>query len=552
MKKTLLKPLLFSGIFFLGLVLLLKNNLLFSYEDKYNFTPQDISVSDYNVEDNLYTPVSEHSMMDFSDLEGDLNIIDIRFASPLAENTFLTIASQNTNGTTTTLFSKQIDAGTKHTSIALEKKAYKHLNIQLNHNFYLKDITLRLKIFNPLQRNLKWICILTFTIILSLTLGIICTKKSAKKLTNTFAANRQGRETNLELLRIICMVFIILHHCVLHGGAVSMDYSPNKLAAYVFLPIGKICFIAFIAISMWFLIDKEFKASRFLKTWTEVFFYSVLLTIVAIFLGKRLSIVGFFSTFLPITGNSHGFAASYLLFYLFLPFLSKATKDLNKRQARYLLMWSFYAQVLSQIIGYVANYYQPIFSELTLFIFCYILTFNLKKWPIKIQDNKLFVSCVFWGIWLLLLQFNYMGLWGKNNKITDLVLNLSGNESSLLIIIAGYALFFWFKSLKIKKCKYINALATYTFGILLMHDHNILRPYVWSYFVEASAWYYSPLFILLLIVTVICIFYVCSVIDYLRITFIETPLSQTKAWRKITVKWDSLLYTDLENTNHEE
>lgn len=76
-------------------------------------------------------------------------------------------------------------------------------------------------------------------------------------------------------------MLIIAHHCVFHGGAVNMDPCANKWIALLILPDGKLCFNAFLAISMWFLVDQEFRAECFLKLWLETLFYSVLFTIAA-------------------------------------------------------------------------------------------------------------------------------------------------------------------------------------------------------------------------------------------------------------------------------
>lgn len=48
------------------------------------------------------------------------------------------------------------------------------------------------------------------------------------------------RKSNIELCRIICMLLIIAHHCVVHGGAINIDTCINKYIALFLLPGGKI------------------------------------------------------------------------------------------------------------------------------------------------------------------------------------------------------------------------------------------------------------------------------------------------------------------------
>lgn len=94
------------------------------------------------------------------------------------------------------------------------------------------------------------------------------------------------RNSSVELLRIFCMFFLIIHHCVLHGGAVGMDICGNRNIALFFLPAGKIAFDAFLAISMYFLVDQTFRMNKFIKMWLLVLFYSVLFTLISLALRK--------------------------------------------------------------------------------------------------------------------------------------------------------------------------------------------------------------------------------------------------------------------------
>lgn len=50
-------------------------------------------------------------------------------------------------------------------------------------------------------------------------------------------------------------------------------------------PGGKICFDAFIVLSVWFLIDQSFKIEHFFRTWILTLFYSITFAVVAFELG---------------------------------------------------------------------------------------------------------------------------------------------------------------------------------------------------------------------------------------------------------------------------
>lgn len=350
-------------------------------------------------------------------------------------------------------------------------------------------------------------------------------KESKTKIINSRIAKR---ESNIELLRIICMIGIIAHHCVVHGGSINMEYCTNKVISILLLPAGKIGFTCFLAISTWYLVDSEFKTIRFIKMWLEVFFYSVLFSIIAFVVTDTFTIKSFFSALLPIAGNSHGYASSYLLLYLLIPFLRKITKNITRFQARMLLVILFYAQILSQIIGYINGYYQSIYSEILLFVFCYFLSLNLKRWPIKIIYDKVICGLLFASIWLMISHIFYSQVRGNSRGLFEFISAITKDESSILYLLAGYALFFFFKNISIKHNTIINTIATTTFGILLIHDHNFFRGIVWNNIFKCSNWYYSNHFFLKILLCVCNIFIMCGCIDYLRQICFEKPLFSNK------------------------
>jgi hypothetical protein len=65
-----------------------------------------------------------------------------------------------------------------------------------------------------------------------------------------------------------------------------------------------------------------------------------------------------------------------------------------------------------------------------------------------------------------------------------------------------------------------------TFGIYLIHDNNFIRPYIWEVLLKIQLllilFYYQYMHF----VTIMVVFIVCSIIDYLRIILFERPIFQ--------------------------
>ena len=501
-----------------------KNTLFYSSDELKAFQIDENIMAAYENKDLYYSPLDETATILLSDFDFYANELIITFDSELEEDAVFTLFNSSSNVEQYVIDSQTVNSGKtllkfKFDTMYLNQLKVSAISTDGTHfvDIPTGNVSIHNSYLNILQMNKNYIFTIISIIILSILLSLLIWKMDLKYGESYTISNKTERESNIEVLRILCMFFIILHHYAIHGGAVSMDYCSNKLVAYFFIPAGKICFNVFLAISMWFLVDQKFKVSRFLKMWMQVFFYSVSLTVIVLIITDSLSIKNLISSLLPIAGNSHGFAAAYLLFYLFFPFLQMLMDKLSKRKAMLFILLLFYAQLGSQIIGIINNYTQNFASEIGLFVFSFALSYYFKKWPPAFVNDKLFNLALFGGIYLLVFEANCMtNLWEHKADIFAWVLNLSNGESSILMIAAGYSLFFLVKNIKIKNYKFINKIATYTFGVLLIHDHNYFRTFFWDSIVNSKTWYYSSFYIVRVIIMGIVIFYVCSIIDYLR------------------------------------
>lgn len=76
------------------------------------------------------------------------------------------------------------------------------------------------------------------------------------------------RNSNIELLRIICALMIVAHHYSLHGmgAAWNYDYVPLAKMYVEFLGMfGKLAVNVFFIISGYFLVNSKFRISRIIR-----------------------------------------------------------------------------------------------------------------------------------------------------------------------------------------------------------------------------------------------------------------------------------------------
>lgn len=354
-------------------------------------------------------------------------------------------------------------------------------------------------------------------------------------------SNASKRQTSIELLRIICMLLIIAHHCIGHGGAAYMETCSNRVMGLLLIPGGKICFNAFLAISAWFMVDQTFKLERFFKTWLQVLFYSVCFAVIAFFLGNPMELKDWVSIFFPIAGNSHGFAASYLAFYLLTPFLKMITENLTEKQAKIIVLSLLYFEVGTQLIGNFTQYFQPIPSELLLFIMCYFIAYYLKKYPLRIQQSKLAMFTVFLICWMavFIIVFLYL-VKMPQNPVVNYFWNIVKDESSIFNIVGGYALFFIFYNIKLPSIQVINKISKHVFGVLLMHDNNFFRAILWLQLLKTGNWYYSPYFLFYVLLATVGIFVIGVIIDWLREKLLEKPILKLACVKRFCLEGDKI------------
>lgn len=203
-----------------------------------------------------------------------------------------------------------------------------------------------------------------------------------------------------------------------------------------------------------------------------------------------------------------------------------------------------YFEVFSQIIGGITQYRQPFPSELLLFILFYFIAVNLKRWPVKISSSKKVMLGVFLAIWAGLWAVKCIYAIMPQNRILEFIIGTMYDESSITNIVGGFALFFFFLNLRIKKWPLINYFASGTFGVLLIHDHNFFREIFWKRVFRTEEWRTSKYFVIILIFVTVIIFTLCFVIDRVRFNIFEKNILKNSRIQKYIRRCDQVIYED--------
>lgn len=319
---------------------------------------------------------------------------------------------------------------------------------------------------------------------------------------------------------------IVFHHFAVHG-----DFDWKSIGAtiphlwYNFVVMGgKVGVDIFILISGYFLINSNgsiFNFKRILKFWGQVFFYSIGIYLVFCAFGvSNFGIRTLIKTFFPITFSSWWFASAYFVLYIIHPFLNRLLRGLDKKSYQSLLV--MLVILWSVIPTFTKSSYQG--NKLLFFITLYAIAGYARLYGF----NNKFTSKHYFILWAIISVLTYtmsviFTLMGERwNRFSAYSTYFYGQEKVTVLLMSS-TLFMAFVTLKMNYHKWINILASATFGVYLIHDSNIVRPFLWVEVFKNAGYQNSLLLIPYSIIVVAIVYIVCTIIDLIRKQVFEKP-----------------------------
>lgn len=332
------------------------------------------------------------------------------------------------------------------------------------------------------------------------------------------------RESNVELLRIICMVFIVMQHYAVHGFMEGgYEYSTNKYVVDFLAMWGQIGVNGFILISGYYMVNLKLNPKKILLLCGQIWFYSIGMLLIFLYVltpVDKITVKEIIKSFLPILYSEYWFATSYIVLMLISPFLNIFITNIQKINYRRLI-------ILLTIIWCILPTFMKgnlALSNLGWFVMLYLIAGYLRLYGerVKVNAKRHLISA---GIFssILVCSFILLNFIGHHFNIELFLENSTcfKDKNNLVIIVITLELFLGFLSMKVKSNKYINLVAKATFGVYLIHDNIILRPYLWKIVFNNAGQYDSKFLILHAIFTIAAIYIVCTIIDLLRQKTIE-------------------------------
>lgn len=321
------------------------------------------------------------------------------------------------------------------------------------------------------------------------------------------------RQSNIELLRVISMFWVLLgHYYVLSEYSTVDTISFNWIGMQFLGAWSKVAVDIFVIITGYFLVNQNFRWNKVLKLLSCTYFWGIAVLIFALGLGISVKTDYIYKSLFPLT-PLNWFARSYLLLYISIPLFNKLINKVNQIQLGLIIvglttLFYIIPTLISTFIsggGYLTSYFT--FGTMYM-IGAYIQkygNFKLNKISIYVgtASSFLIIASIIWNDYHMSTQADIMYLAHKGNSIVGL--------------LAAIGIFTVFKNLKCKYNRWINILASTTFAVYLIHNNPIISDWLWNTVVYADRYLESPFFLLHMLGVTTLIFGVCSILELMRL-----------------------------------
>ena len=341
------------------------------------------------------------------------------------------------------------------------------------------------------------------------------------------------RQSNFELLKVISIFLIIMFHYVYKSGYIFNDLNFNSYVIKLFYFFGELGVNLFILITGYFMIKSKFSMKKLVLMITSVNFYYL----VSVLIGYYLKIDYFtFSTknillsLFPCIFKRYWFITSYLIIYIFSPYINKFINSLSKIQyKKFLLTCLLIWCVIPTIFGLFYNSSETIlyFSRLIWMFIMYLVGSYIRLYSLNYYNNKktLFItilSCTLILASSILVIYKFSSIF---KKIGTIEVSYLWTPNNIIMFILSISIFGLFMNLKINNNKIINILASTTLGIYMIHD-GLLNKYIWDNLFHTFDKLNGDYLVLHILFDSIIIFIFCFVIEIIRKNFEKITISK--------------------------
>ena len=358
-------------------------------------------------------------------------------------------------------------------------------------------------------------------------------------MSDTILTDRQNkkRESNVELLRIVAMLIIIVHHFCVHGIVRYYDGISTNISWQIVLTQlvgwgGHMANGIFVVITGYYMFGRQVNYKKIALLTCTMFFYSWVIG--AVLYGSNffpLSIKDVVHSVIPLWFGHNWFVSCYIIFSLFIPFINKLLISLDEKQFKKLLVILFLTDILLPTFRFTTFIKE---APIVYFGFMYSVGAYCRQYLYcreEFSHSKKWCTYLWWsliGLGLTIISLDLIGIILKKDIFIRGVWGFVKIFSTFITI----AMFMYFVTIPKFYNRTINCLATATLGVYLIHDNDLIRVVIWKTFFPNEFYLNEWWFPIVIIIKTVVVYIVCVFIDTMRQKYIEPIYSKwlDKIW----------------------
>lgn len=286
------------------------------------------------------------------------------------------------------------------------------------------------------------------------------------------------RDSGIDLLRVLAMGLIVLHHLMLHGGLTTVfpAFSPSGLTIHLFNAVTRCAVNVYALISGYVMVNSRFRPSRLIELWLQAVFYGVLAALCLPLMGGDWHALHFFSAVTPVSHDHYWYFTCYFVVFCLSPFLNLLLRALNKRQTGLMLvaltmLFSLLPALMLTDRFQLNGGYHPVWLMVMYLFGGAMRLHGAPRLGSRVKACVVIAVCVLtgWG-------FRLAALWANAKWLEECLLQYT----SPTILVCSVALLALFAGQKLPKRlnKTAAALSPLTFGVYLIHDNPLVREHL--------------------------------------------------------------------------
>lgn len=336
---------------------------------------------------------------------------------------------------------------------------------------------------------------------------------------------KQKRMANLEVLRCVAMMMVVVLHYLGKGGLLPDLTAPLSAQSTVAWLLEAFCIVAvnvYMMISGYFLCESSFKLSRLLQLWLQVWLYSVGLGVLAVVTGivptAEISTHYYLTLLFPVSMGHYWFLTAYVFLYVLLPLLGEGLRRMTKEQFQValvilLVVFCVLKSVLPFRLEEDSKGYDCIWY---LCVFC--VAAYLRRFGIPFLQKKSHALVVYLtGVVGTFGEAMLLHLFYLRTGSLELILKIPYEYNHVFPFVASVGLFGLFldSTMKGKISKIAVKIAPYTLGVYLLHENLGVR-YAWQKWFGTNVLHGVWQLLGWTVVAVVVVFCLGILVDYVR------------------------------------